>query len=422
MTGNLIIFNARVVTPVGFTARCGTEMSELLVLDNATVEVTEGVITYVGKSRGEERDGSSQRYRHYNACGKCLLPGFVDSHTHFVFGGERAEEFSWRLKGESYMSIMQRGGGIVSTVKATRACDFDQLRGKAEGFLKQMSAMGVTTVEGKSGYGLDKETELLQLRVMRSLDSDARKRVDIVSTFLGAHAVPEEYGGRTDAYVDFIIREVMPAVVKDDLAEFCDVFCEQGVFSVEQSRRLLLSAREMGLKLKLHADEIIPLGGAGLAAELSAVSADHLLHASDTDIRAMAGKGVVATLLPLTAFALKEPYARGREMIDAGCAIALATDLNPGSCFSGSVPLTFALACIYMKMSVEEAITALTLNGAAALSRADSIGSVEVGKKGDFVLLNTDNYHFLPYYIGMNCVDSTIKEGKMGQRGEEKPV
>ena len=411
MTENLIIFNARLVTPVGFTARQGTEMSELLILDNATVEVTDGIITYVGKNRGEERDGYYQHYWHYNARGKCLLPGFVDSHTHFVFGGERAEEFSWRLKGESYMSIMERGGGIVSTVKATRACNFIQLRSKAEGFLKQMGAMGVTTVEGKSGYGLDKETELLQLRVMRSLNNDEHKRVDVISTFLGAHAVPEEYSGRTDDYVDYLIREVMPCVVHNNLAEFCDVFCEQGVFSIGQSRRLLLAAKEMGLALKLHADEIVPLGGAGLAAELSAVSADHLLHASDADIRAMADKGVVATLLPLTAFALKEPYARGRDMIDAGCAVALATDLNPGSCFSGSIPLTFALACIYMRLSIEEAITALTLNGAAALNRADSIGSIEVGKKGDFVVLNTDNYHFLPYYIGMNCVNTTIKEG-----------
>lgn len=411
MTENLIIFNTRVVTPIGFSVRRGKEMSELLVLDNATVEVTDGIITYVGANRGEERDGYYRHYWHYNARGKCLLPGFVDSHTHFVFGGERAEEFSWRLKGESYMSIMERGGGIVSTVKATHACSFIQLRAKAEGFLKQMNAMGITTVEGKSGYGLDKETELLQLKVMRSLDNDEHKRVDIVSTFLGAHAVPEEYSGRTDDYVDFIIREVMPVVVQKGLAEFCDVFCEQGVFSIEQSRRLLLAAHGMGLKLKLHADEIVPLGGAGLAAELSAVSADHLLHASDADIHAMADKGVVATLLPLTAFALKEPYARGREMIDAGCAVALATDLNPGSCFSGSIPLTFALACIYMQLTVEEAITAFTLNGAAALNRADSIGSIEVGKKGDFAVLNTDNYHFLPYYIGMNCVNTTIKEG-----------
>lgn len=411
MTENLIIFNARVVTPLGSTARKGEEMSHLQILDNATVEVTNGLISYVGPNRGEERDGYFHHYWHYNARGKCLLPGFVDSHTHFVFGGERAEEFSWRLKGESYMSIMERGGGIVSTVKATRQTNYVKLRAKAEGFLKQMSAMGVTTVEGKSGYGLDKETELLQLRVMRNLNEDERKRVDVVSTFLGAHAVPEEYAGRTDDYVEFLIREMLPAVHENRLAEFCDVFCEQGVFSIEQSRRLLQAARDRGFSLKLHADEIVPLGGAGLAAELGAVSADHLLHVSDADIRAMAEKNVVATLLPLTAFALKESYARGREMIDAGCAVALATDLNPGSCFSGSIPLTFALACIYMKLSIEEAITALTLNGAAALNRADSIGSIEIGKKGDFVLLNTDNYHFLPYYIGMNCVAMTVKEG-----------
>lgn len=411
MTENLIIFNARVVTPVGFTARHGREMSQLQVIDQATVEVTDGVISYVGPNRGEKRDGYYQHYWHYNARGKCLLPGFVDSHTHFVFGGERAEEFSWRLKGESYMSIMERGGGIVSTVKATRDTDYIHLRSKAEGFLKQMSAMGVTTVEGKSGYGLNRDTELMQLRVMRNLNDDECKRVDIVSTFLGAHAVPEEYSGRTDAYVDYLIQEVMPAVRANHLAEFCDVFCEQGVFSIEQSRRLLLAARDLGFALKLHADEIVPLGGAGLAAELSAVSADHLLHASDADIQAMAQHNVVATLLPLTAFALREPYARGREMIDAGCAVALATDLNPGSCFSGSIPLTIALACIYMKMSIEEVITALTLNGAAALNRSHSIGSIEVGKKGDFALLNTCDYHFLPYYIGMNCVSLTVKEG-----------
>lgn len=411
MSENLIIYDARVVTPTGFTARKGAEMGRLLVLDGATIEVTDGVITYVGPNRGENRDGYYQHYWHYNARGRCVLPGFVDSHTHFVFGGERADEFSWRLKGESYMSIMERGGGIASTVKATRASNYIRLRAKAEGFLKQMSAMGVTTVEGKSGYGLDKDTELMQLRIMRSLNGDEHRRVDVVPTFLGAHAVPPEYAGRTDDYVDFLIREVMPAVADGGLAEFCDVFCEQGVFSIEQSRRLLLAARGMGFALKLHADEIVPLGGAGLAAELSATSADHLLHASDADIRAMAEKGVVATLLPLTAFALKEPYARGRAMIDAGCAVALATDLNPGSCFSGSIPLTFALACIYMQMSIEEAITALTLNGAAALNRAGSIGSIEVGKKGDLVVLNTDNYHFLPYYIGMNCVIATIKEG-----------
>ena len=399
MSENLIIFNARIVTPIGFSARKGEEMSQLQIIENGTVEVTKGIITYVGENRGEDRDGYYQHYWHYNARGHCLLPGFVDSHTHFVFGGERSEELSWRLKGESYMSIMERGGGIASTVKATRQMNYLKLRSAAESFLKKMSTMGVTTVEGKSGYGLDRDTELLQLKVMRSLNNAEHKRVDIVSTFLGAHALPEEYAGRSDEYIDFLIREC------------CDVFCEQGVFSIEQSRRLLQAAKEHGFLLKLHADEIVSLGGAELAAELGALSADHLLHASDAGIRAMADAGVVATLLPLTAFALKEPYARGREMIDVGCAVALATDLNPGSCFSGSIPLTIALACIYMQMSIEETITALTLNGAAALQRADRIGSIEVGKQGDFVILNSDNYHILPYYIGMNCVIMTIKGG-----------
>ncbi|MDY4249915.1 imidazolonepropionase [Bacteroides pyogenes] len=411
MSENLIIFNARIVTPTGFTARRGAEMSQLRIIENGTVEVTDGIITYVGENRGESRDGYYQHYWHYNARGHCVLPGFVDSHTHFVFGGERSEEFSWRLKGESYMSIMQRGGGIASTVKATRALNFLKLRSAAEGFLKKMSAMGVTTVEGKSGYGLDRDTELLQLKVMRSLNNSEHKRVDIVSTFLGAHALPEEYKGRGDEYIDFLIDEMLPLIRKDDLAECCDVFCEKGVFSVEQSRRLLSAAKEEGFLLKLHADEIVSFGGAELAAELGALSADHLLQASDAGIRAMAEAGVVATLLPLTAFALKEPYARSREMIDAGCAVALATDLNPGSCFSGSIPLTIALACIYMNLSIEETITALTLNGAAALNRAHRIGSIEVGKQGDFVVLNSDNYHVLPYYIGMNSVAMTIKEG-----------
>jgi imidazolonepropionase len=413
MSENLIIFNARIVTPTGISARKGAEMGQLRIIENGTVEVTKGIITYVGESRGEDRDGYYQYYWHYNARGHCLLPGFVDSHTHFVFGGERSEEFSWRLKGESYMSIMERGGGIASTVKATRQMNFLKLRSAAEGFLKKMSAMGVTTVEGKSGYGLDRETELLQLKIMRSLNNDEHKRIDIVSTFLGAHALPEEYKGRGDEYIDFLIREMLPVIRENELAECCDVFCEQGVFSVEQSRRLLQAAKEQGFLLKLHADEIVSFGGAELAAELGALSADHLLQASDAGIRAMADAGVVATLLPLTAFALKEPYARGREMIDAGCAVALATDLNPGSCFSGSIPLTIALACIYMKLSIEETITALTLNGAAALHRADRIGSIEVGKQGDFVILNSDNYHILPYYVGMNCVIMTIKGGML---------
>lgn len=407
---DLILSDVRVVTPLGTKAQKGKDMSILHIMEHATVVVREGIITYVGPAENANVDNINKRIE---GLGRCLLPGFVDSHTHFVFGGLRAEEFSWRLKGEGYMSIMNKGGGIINTVKATRQISFESLYAKALNLTHKMSAMGVTTVEGKSGYGLDLDTELKQLEVMRHLNEAEDCPVDVVPTFLGAHAVPDEYKGRTDEYIDFLITTMLPTVKQANLAEFCDVFCEKDVFSIEQSRLLLLAAHQQGFKLKIHADEIVSLGGAELAAELKALSADHLLHASDKGIKAMARAGVVATLLPLTAFTLKEPYARGREMIDAGCAVALATDLNPGSCYSGSIPLTFALACIYMGLSVEESITALTLNGASAIDCANKIGSIEVGKQADFVLLNSDDYNILPYYVGMNCVDATIRKGQI---------
>ncbi len=410
---NLIITNARIVTPIGHSARKGKEMSKLLLIERGMIEVKDGIIVYVGEEKKHLANEQMKDVHYYDAKGRCLLPGFVDSHTHFVFGGERAKEFSWRLAGESYMSIMNKGGGIVNTVKDTRAMDFDTMYDRANKLLRRMSRMGITTVEGKSGYGLDCDTELRQLEIMKKLNEKLDKRVDISATFLGAHAIPEEYKGKADEYIDFLIKEMLPLIKRKKLAQFCDVFCEEGVFSVEQSRKLLTAAKEVGFALKIHADEIVSLGGAELAAELGAISADHLLHASDAGIKAMAKENVVATLLPLTAFALKEQYARGREMIDAGCAVALATDLNPGSCFSGSIPLTFDLACIYMKLSIEEAITALTLNGAAAINSADKIGSVEVGKQADFVILDSSDYRYLPYYIGMNCVGTVVKNGRI---------
>ncbi|WP_455665980.1 imidazolonepropionase [Phocaeicola sp.] len=410
MSNNLIIINAHIITPQGRTARKGKEMNELLTIPNGTVRVTDGIITYVGENRtSNEKPG----YKVIDAKGNVLLPGFVDSHTHLVFGGFRPDEFIWRINGDSYMSIMERGGGIINTVRATREASFEELKSKTEWFLDVMSRMGVTTVEGKSGYGLDRDTELKQLRVMQAINQCPDRKVDIVPTFLGAHALPDEYKGRNDEYIDFLINEMLPMIHQKQLAENCDIFCEKGVFTVEQSRRLLEAAKAKGFGAKIHADEIVSFGGAELAGELKALSADHLLHASDEGIRAMAENNVVATLLPLTAFALKEPYARGREMIDQGCAVALATDLNPGSCFSGSIPLTFALACIYMKLTVAEAITALTLNGAAAINRADRIGSIEAGKQGDFVMLGTHTPNVLPYYTGMNAVQTTIKGGKI---------
>ena len=289
----------------------------------------------------------------------------------------------------------------------------EELLQKAYKFIEVMSRMGVTTVEGKSGYGLDRDAEIKQLEVMRDINANPDRKVDIATTFLGAHALPPEYKGRPEEFIDFIIDEMLPLVKERNLAENCDIFCEKGVFTVEQSRRLLSAAKEMGFGVKIHADEIVTFGGSELAGELKALSADHLLHASDEGIRAMSENNVVATLLPLTAFTLREPYARGREMIDRDCAVALATDLNPGSCCSGSIPLTFALACIYMHLTVEEAITAMTLNGAAAIGRADKIGSIEVGKQGDLVLLDTDTHYTLPYYTAMNSVKHTIKAGKI---------
>ena len=269
--------------------------------------------------------------------------------------------------------------------------------------------MGITTTEGKSGYGLDKETELKQLRVMRRLHHD--HSIDIVSTFMGPHATPAEWKGRENEFIDFNINEMLPLVAKENLADFADIFCEKNVFTIEQSRRFLLAAREHGFLLKMHADEIVQFGGAELAAELKILSADHLLQASDKGIQAMADNGVVATLLPLTAFSLRKEYARGRDMIDANCVVALATDLNPGSSFTASVPLLFALACIYMNLSPEEAVTAFTINSAAAINRADTIGSIDVGKQADLILLQYPSYKFLPYYVGMNCVEMVVKKG-----------
>lgn len=410
MKGNLIIRRATVVTPIGKQAVKGAAMSQLQVVPNATVVVTDGIIRQVGQ---DVAVCNAEAYETIDAQGRILLPGFVDSHTHLVFGGYRPEEFRWRLNGDSYMSIMERGGGIANSVNKTRQTSFEALESKAQWFIDTMSSMGVTTVEAKSGYGLDKETELKQLQVVSALNERPDQKVDLVSTYLGAHAIPPEYKNRPDEYIDYIIREMLPLVLEEQLAENCDIFCEKGVYTVEQSRKLLQAAKEMGFGIKIHADEIVSFGGAELAGELGALSADHLLHASDNGIRAMAQNNVVATLLPLTAFALREPYARGREMIDAGCAVALATDLNPGSCLSGSIPLTIALGCIYMKLSIEEVITALTLNGAAAIGRADRIGSIETGKQGDFVLLDSDTYDMLPYYVGMNCVRTTIKKGRI---------
>lgn len=398
--------NTKIVTPTGNEAVKGADMQNLVTIEDGMVVVGDnGIIDYVGTRNDAQSQGET-----VDLGGRVMLPGFVDSHTHAVFGGFRPDEFRMRLEGRSYMDIMNAGGGIQSTVDATRKASADELLQSLDFFIRRMTEAGVTTVEIKSGYGLDTATERKMLEVIAQAKERYAGRIGIESTFLGAHAVPREYAGRTAEYTDMIISEMLPQF--RDLASNCDVFCERGVFELDDSRRLMEAARAMGYNVKFHADEIVQLGGAELAASLGALSADHLLHISDEGIRAMAASGTVATCLPPTAFALREPYAPARKMIDAGCAVALATDLNPGSCFSGSIPLTIALACIYMNMSVEETVTALTLNGAAALGIASRVGSIEPGKEANFAVLAFDSINFLPYYVAMNCVESTYYKGQ----------
>ena len=406
----LIIKNAsQIATPIGHSAKFGKEMNEVKVYENASIVVEDGKITKIGADALEGIDESG--YEVIDAKGKAVLPGFVDSHTHFTFGGYRADEFSWRLRGDSYMDIMNRGGGIQSTVNATREASEDELFESGMQRLDSMLAFGVTSVEGKSGYGLDKDTELKQLRVMKKLNES--HPIDITSTFLGAHAVPKEYKGRSNEYIDFLINAVLPEVANGKLAEYFDVFTEKGVFDIEESRKMYTAAKNAGMKLKIHADEIVTLGGAELAAEFKMTSADHLLHASDEGLRKMAENKVISTLLPTTAFCIKEPYARARFMIEHGSAVALATDFNPCSGFTNSIPLMFALATIYMGMTPEEAITALTLNGAAAIDKAETVGSLEVGKNADIVILKFPSYNYLPYHTGVNIVEKVVKNGKL---------
>ena len=407
--GDLLIENiGELVTVAGSTRRGREAMRDIRVLSGpASVLIRDGKIVYAGPSA--DCPQVEPEVERIDAEGHCVLPGFVDSHTHLVFGGFREDEFQWRLAGESYMSIMEKGGGIAATTTATREASAEELTEAALLHLRSMLRMGVTTMEAKSGYGLDKETELRQLEVAKRLDE--MQPIDVVSTYLGAHDIAPEYEGDPDGYIDFIIREMLPIVKERGLARNVDIFTEKNVFDLEQSRRLLTAAQDMGFATKMHADEIYPLGGAGLAADLGCLSADHLLKISDKDIDKMAKSQTVSTLLPLTAFSLMDDYAPARKMIDAGCAVALASDLNPGSCFSCSIPLMIALATIYMHMSVEEAVTALTINAATALGLQDEIGSIEEGKAGDVVILRYPSYKFLSYHFGMNIVETTVKGG-----------
>lgn len=410
----IIVHASELVTCRGKGPKYGKAMSDVGIIKDGGVVINNGYIEAVGETKDILLREDITDCRIVDASNQAVLPGFVDSHTHFLFGGYREEEFGWRLKGDSYMSIMERGGGIASTVAATRMASREELYHAGAKRLEEMMNYGVTTVEGKSGYGLDCDTEIRQLQVMKKLDKE--QAVDISTTFLGPHAVPIEYKGRDRVFLDFLIEEVMPQVKQQELATFADIFTEAGVFTVEDSEYYLAKADEMGFDLKVHADEMVNTHGAAMAARAGCVSADHLLAADDAGLKAMIDKGVVATVLPATAFSLGKPYANGRHMIDLGCAVAMASDYNPGSCHTCSIPLLFALATIYMHMTVEEAVTALTINGAAALKREDSIGSIEVGKKANLVFLEKPSIQFLPYCTGMNIVDKVMKDGEIYTR------
>lgn len=411
LMGKIIIKNAsELVTCKGNGPKHGKSMTDIGILHNGCVVIENDVILDVGTTENILNKYNQNDYKVIDASDKAVLPGFIDSHTHLIFGGYRADEFSWRLRGDTYMSIMERGGGITSSVRATRNTSLDEFINIGKKRLDKFMAMGVTTVEGKSGYGLDCDTEIKQLEAMKKLNEN--HPIDVVSTFLGPHSVLPEYKGKEDEFINYMI-EVMHNVVENNLAEFADIFCEKNVFTVEQSRRFLSKAKSMGLKLKIHADEIVQLGGTELAVELGCTSADHLLQASDEGIKMLSESNTVATLLPATAFCLKEEFARGRHMIDSGCAVALATDFNPGSCFTNSIPLVIALAALQMRMSIEEIITALTINAAAAVGRSNQVGSIEIGKKADIIILEFPSIHFLPYHAGVNIVETVIKNGEI---------
>jgi len=387
----------------------GNRMEELGIIKDACLAVKDGKILAVGKTREIKRNFEAEET--IDAKGKLVIPGFVDPHTHLVFAGSREDEFEMRLKGATYMEILQQGGGILKTVQETRRASEQELIENCRKTLNIMLEHGTTTVEAKSGYGLTIKDEVKCLHVLKRLNEI--HPVDIVSTFLGAHAVPSEYRGQADRYVELVTDKMIPEVASQKLAEFCDVFCEKGVFNTSQSRRILLKGKKYGLTPKVHADEMTPFGGAELAAEVRAISAEHLLFASEKGLKMMAKRGVLAILLPAAAFTLMTArYAGARKMISMDVPVALGTDFNP-SCWVENQQLVIALACRQMQMTPAEALTAATINAAHTINRAYEVGSLELGKKADIVVLNISSHRFLGYRFGVNMVDKVIKEGKL---------
>ncbi len=407
-----LFFNARLVTPRDPGRPLGgAEAGRVRELPSGALLCRDGVIQAVGPE-DELRAGLAGRpHEAVDLGGGCLVPGLVDPHTHLCFAARREGEFDLRLAGAAYLDILARGGGILSSVRAVRQASDERLLAVTVGLAQSALRHGTTTLEIKSGYGLDLAGELRMLGVIARVAGLTGQ--DVVPTFMGAHAVPPEHAADPERYVRLVCEEMLPAVAEASLARFCDVFCERGVFDLDQSRRILLAARELGLGLKLHADEIHDLGGAGLAAELRAVSAEHLLAASDRNLARMAEAGVIAVLLPGTAYSMRKPYARARAMIGLGVPLALATDCNPGSCFCESLPFVIGLAILNMGLTPEEALTAATLNAAYAIGRQAAAGSLEPGKNADFLLLDGEGPAVLAYHAGVNPVARVYQRGRL---------
>ncbi len=410
----LVEHAAQLLTVAGGSGvpRTGRALRDLGLIADGAVAAMEGRIVAVG-STAQVRDLVRLETPAVvvDASGCVVLPGFVDAHTHLVFAGDRADEFEMRLGGATYQQIAAAGGGILRTVAATRHADLDTLVQDGLARLDRLLASGTTTAEVKSGYGLSLADEVRQLRAVRRLSQ--MHAVDLVATVLAAHVVPPEFGGAPDAYVAAIVEQILPAVAQDGLAEFCDAFCEEGAFTPGQARTVLRAGAALGLAPKLHADEFSDQGGAALAAEVGAASADHLLCASDEGLAAMARQGTVAVLLPTTAFFLGLPYARARHMIELGVPVALASDFNPGSSPAWAMPAVIALACVGMKMLPCEAIAAATINAAWAIGRAGNVGSLEEGKLADLLVLDVPDHRALAMQLGAPLVRTVIKRGRV---------
>lgn len=405
--------NAAVFTPEDSgRPKAGSDQGRIRVVERGALLCRNGRIEAIGSEAEVLKGWSVEDVDvEVDLQGRCLIPGFVDPHTHLCFVETREREFSLRLQGVEYLEILCQGGGILSTVRSVRQTDEETLFQATRKRALQALRQGTTTLEIKSGYGLDTTTELKMLRTIRRIGRETP--LDVAATFMGAHAVPEEYRHRSDEYVDRVIHEMIPEAIRQGIARFCDVFCEKGVFSIDQSRRILRAAQSAGLGAKIHADEVHDLGGGALAAELRAVSAEHLLAASESSLRAMAEVGTIGVVLPATAYSLRKPFAPARTMIELGVPVALATDGNPGSSYTESMPFVFGLAVLMMGLSVEEALTASTLNAAYAIGMAERVGSLDVGKQADFLVLEGETPAAIPYHAGANPVAAVYKKGEL---------